>query len=438
MRPQRLRARAVARWSRSRNIVRCLALMMAVSCAANGTPPPPAAPTGAVTRSARPPGLADVRSVRHWSYPGFTRVSIELSRGVSAGATRLPADARAGRPERLYLDLDGVWVGRDWNEPLSIGDGLLQAVRLGQNTLTRTRVVIDLQRYERHRVLRLSDPDRLLIDIFGPRAGENGAAYAGEAAKPKGPERKRDAEGKPVEAALRNSDVVRAIRTVVIDPGHGGKDPGASGTGVVEKDVTLRIARRLRTELERRGFRVVLTRDDDRALDLEERTAIAEGVEGDLFVSLHCNAAERSSLRGIETWSLDASDERHDDEVAARENGVPAGRTDVLQRTVAQLRISEAELPSALLAETVQRRMVEGLRKRRHDVHDLGAKQGPFYVLFLSSMPSILIEAGFLSHPVEGRKLADPGYLQTLAESVANGIGAYRDRVQPVIAERER
>ena len=114
----------------------------------------------------RPPGLADVVEVRHWSYPGYTRVVVELSRGVSTEVHRLAANPKAKRPERLYLDLGGVWVGRSYDAGIVVDDGLLQGVRLGQNTLTTTRLVLDLQRYQRHRLLALTHPHRIVVDVY--------------------------------------------------------------------------------------------------------------------------------------------------------------------------------------------------------------------------------------------------------------------------------
>ncbi len=407
----------------------------------------------------RPPGLADVRAVRHWSYSGFSRVWIELSAPVEPRVVRLPADAAAGRPERLYLDLDGVWIGRAFGDPIPVGDGLLDGVRLGQNTRTTTRVVIDLERYERHRLVRLQGPDRIVIDIFGDppqdrsraasaresdrsraaSAREPGLARVGSAREPGlarvGPAREPDPAQRADPPLKPLPFELRPVRTIVLDPGHGGRDPGAIGVGgLEEKDVTLRLARELRKRLQRRGFRVVLTRDSDRTLDLEERTALAEGAGGDLFVSLHCNAAPRRSLRGIETYSLDESDERHSVHVAARENGIARNQVDVLQRTVAQLRVSEASGPSSLLADLVHRQVVRGLRQRFHDVNDLGVKKGPFYVLFLSSMPSILVETGFITNAGEAKRLRSRAYLNRLADALAEGLDRYRDRASPVLA----
>jgi N-acetylmuramoyl-L-alanine amidase len=228
---------------------------------------------------------------------------------------------------------------------------------------------------------------------------------------------------------------LRPIQTVVLDAGHGGRDPGAIGVrGTKEKDVTLTLAKLVKKRLTARGLRVVMTRSGDTTLGLEDRTAAAEGAGGDLFVSIHCNAAERASLEGIETYSLDESDERHSVHVAARENGISTREVDVLQRAVAQLRVSEAAGPSALLAEVVHRELVSGLRRKHPALNDLGVKKGPFYVLFLSRMPAILVEVGFLTNPGEAKRLRSRAYLSALADQLAEGIVRYRDRAAPVVA----
>jgi N-acetylmuramoyl-L-alanine amidase len=360
----------------------------------------------------RPPNLGDVAEVRHWSYDEYTRVVVELDRLVETEVRRLPADGSTGRPERLYLDLPEVWVGRTFSDAIPVGDGLLRGIRLGQNTLRTTRLVIDLERYERHRLLILSSPPRVVVDVYGERSG-------------------------PRQAGPRLPLAQRPVRRIVLDPGHGGRDPGAtSRSGQREKDVVLRLALALRPRLVAHGFEVVLTRDADRTLELEERTALAEGVRGDLFVSLHANAAPSRRLHGIETYYLDKSHERHTVRVAAHENGISAAELDSLQRTVAGFRISEVSERSEQLARSVHGSMLHGMQERFDDVTDLGIKKGPFFVLYLSNVPSILVEIGFLTHPKEERRLKEPAYLNALADEIADGIVAYRKLSPPVMAER--
>jgi len=371
---------------------------------------------------------SDVRAIRHWSYPEFTRVAIELARPTQARLDRLGADARAGRPERLYLDLSGLWVGHQLDAPIPVDDGLLRGIRVGQFTSDTARVVIDLQRYDRHKIRMLTNPHRVLIDVYGTRG------------RPAPPELPTVASAPPSHApeASRPPSLppgLRPVHTIVVDPGHGGSDPGAIGPGGLrEKDVTLAVALDLEHRLAARGFRVVMTRRRDSTVSLEERTALAEGAGGDVFVSIHVNAARRKDANGIETYYLDRTHERHTLRVAARENGVPANALDPLQRAVAGLRMSEVGASSATLAQTVHGELIRGVRGAFGSVANLGVKQGPFHVLFLSSSPSILVEVGFLTHRSEAKRLSSRWYRQVLAEHIARGLAQYRSQGPALLA----
>ncbi len=363
--------------------------------------------------ASRPRGMADVLDVRHWSYPDYTRVVVELSAPVEAEVRHLGPDPSAKRSERLYLDLPGIWVGREYPSGIPVGDGLLRAVRLGQNTLRSARIVIDVEDYEQHRLLFLTHPYRLVLDVYGTRGANQ------RRTRPVVPGIQRD-DRLPPDA--------RKVRTVIIDPGHGGSDPGAIGVGGLrEKDVTLRLSKLLAEKLRSLGFQVVSTREADHAVSLEERTAIAEGSEGDVFVSLHANAAPRRSVQGIETYYPDANHERHSLRVAMRENGVSQDQLDELQRTLAKLRVGELSPYSRHLASLVQGQLARALPTRFGKVQDLGAKKGPFYVLFLSNMPAILIEAGFLTNQSDAKRLRDTSYLDSVATQIATSLEQYRD-----------
>jgi len=354
----------------------------------------------------RPNGLGDVVEVRHWSYADYTRVVVETTKAVEVKTSmrHLPADFEAKRPERLYVDLGSLWVGRRYVDGIELGDGLLKGIRLGQNTLHTTRLVLDIEHYERHRLFTLEHPHRVVIDVYGHR--------------------KRTPSGIP-EAQLPTGQ--RPVRTVVIDPGHGGRDPGAIGVGgAQEKAITLKIAKVLAAKLKERGFDVIFTRRGDRTMNLEERTAIAEAARADLFISIHVNSAPRRSVRGIETYYLDKNHERHSLTVAARENGITRDQVDDLQRTLARLRVSELSGYSHYLASLVQTELVRGSLSR-YRVNDLGVKKGPFYVLFLSDTPAILVEAGFLTNRLEAKRLRDDDYVDALASQMAIGLTRYRD-----------
>ena len=359
-----------------------------------------------------------VTDVRHWSYDRYTRVVIELSQATATKVHEIPADPATGTPARLYLDLPGIWVGRSRDEAIPIEDGLLRRVRIGQFTSDAARVVLDVERWERYRLLRLAGPERVVLDVFGPRGGAGVDRPAGAA------------RVLPME--------LRTLQRIVVDPGHGGSDPGAIGRGRLhEKDVTLRLARALRRELVARGFSVVLTRDDDRSLSLLERTAIAEGAGGDLFVSLHANAARNRAAEGLEIYTLDENARRQTLRLAARENGVTPGEVDALQNLLTQLRVSETSERANRVADLVFEEIVRGMSRRWPSVGaGRGRLRGPFYVLYLSDMPSILIEAGFVTHAQDARRLRDPDYLDALATRIASGIERFRDGSGPVVAER--
>jgi N-acetylmuramoyl-L-alanine amidase len=249
-------------------------------------------------------------------------------------------------------------------------------------------MVIDIENHDRHRLFFLTNPNRLVIDVYGERDGNQ-----------------RRGPGVP---GVRNGDRLspdaREVRTVIVDPGHGGSDPGAIGVGGLrEKDVTLRLSKMLVAKLRSMGFRVVATRDGDRFVSLEERTAIAEGSKGDVFISLHANAAPRRSVQGIETYYPDANHERHSLRIAMRENGISRDQLNELHRTLAKFRIDEISPYSKRLASLVQGQLAHALPSRYGKIHDLGAKKGPFYVLFLSNMPAILVEAGFLTNKSDAK-----------------------------------
>ena len=218
----------------------------------------------------------------------------------------------------------------------------------------------------------------------------------------------------------------------VIDPGHGGEKDGAvSVDGKREKDLTLQIARLLKKRLEKQGARVVLTRGGDDSVELARRAAIANAEKADLFVSIHLNSAPGgagSKARGVETYflSADASDASAT-AVAARENadrlaGEPEiDRADVVGGILSDLEDNANLSESSRLAQAIHGAVVRGT-----PAPDRGVKQAPFYVLAGARMAAVLVELGFVSHPVEGKDLARPARQEAIASALAAGIAAWR------------
>lgn len=213
----------------------------------------------------------------------------------------------------------------------------------------------------------------------------------------------------------------------MVDPGHGGHDPGAVGAhGTQEKNVVLAIglnlAEKLRDEL---GIDVVMTRSTDVFIPLEERTAIANKVNADLFVSIHANASLNRGASGIETYYLNLAKTEKAAQLAARENGTSLEKVSLLQAILFDLMANYKLNDSAHLAEEVQKALYRKLQGHYPSTKNLGVKQGPFYVLVGATMPSILVETAFISNEAEEERLRDSSYQERAAEGVLEGIKAY-------------
>ncbi|MCI5131858.1 MAG: N-acetylmuramoyl-L-alanine amidase, partial [Candidatus Electrothrix sp. EH2] len=219
------------------------------------------------------------------------------------------------------------------------------------------------------------------------------------------------------------------IRRIVIDPGHGGKDPGAVGFGLKEKDIVLNVAKKIRKILEKKnGYEVILTREGDVSLSLEERTAIANTKEADLFLSVHVNAHPEEGVRGVETFYLNLATHTEAMRVAALENATSTHNMSEMQDILAELMQNEKINESSQLAELVQVNLISGLKRQHFYVKDLGVKQAPFYVLIGAEMPAILAEISFITNRHEAKLMKNERYLQTLAEQIAAGVLSYAEK----------
>ena len=221
------------------------------------------------------------------------------------------------------------------------------------------------------------------------------------------------------------------IARIVIDPGHGGHDPGAKGQGVMEAELVLDLALRLEKLLkEQQGVEVVLTRRTDEFIPLEERTAIANREGADLFLSIHANASTRAAARGIETYFLNFATDPEAEAVAARENaasGRNMGRLPDLVKTIA---LNDKVVESRELANIVQASMFRRLKTQNKTLRDLGVKQAPFVVLIGAEMPSVLAEVSFVTNKTEGSLLKKEAYRQSIAQSLADGVLRYQSSLK--------
>lgn len=372
--------------------------------------------------------LAVLDEMRYWSNPDYTRVSLELDRDVVWEAHELGVSA-PGKPGRVYIDLKRTRLGTGVKD-ITIGDGLLKGARVGQYRADVVRVVLDTENIKDYKIFPLSNPARLVIDVHGER--QVGISRL-EPVVSASPERLALLKSEETPAAVEkkhqpaHTPVISKIRRIVVDPGHGGHDPGAVGpSGVQEKDVVLAIGLKVREKLvEELGVDVVMTRSTDVFIPLEERTAIANKVGADLFLSVHANAAPNRAAAGIETYYLNLAKTEKVAQLAAKENGTTLEKVSVLQAILFDLMANYKLNDSAHLADEVQKALHRKIRARHSDVKNLGVKQGPFYVLVGAAMPSILVETAFLSNAEEEARLKDPAYQATVAEGIVAGVRSY-------------
>ncbi len=216
------------------------------------------------------------------------------------------------------------------------------------------------------------------------------------------------------------------IRKIVIDAGHGGHDTGAIGKGGTrEKTIALGVALKLKKALEDKSYDVVLTREDDTFVALEERARFANRNKGDLFISLHCNAAENRKLSGVETYTLNVTSDRYSMRLAALENQSSERSVSDLQLVLADLSRKANTGESIQLARAIHPTVVAALQDGKTKAHDHGIKQALFYVLLGVRMPSVLVEMGFLSNVREEKLLKKDETQQKLADSMAEGIDRF-------------
>jgi len=375
-------------------------------------------PTGgrqAAPREAPPaPAFAEVYNLRHFVHPNFTRIVVDI--GVlreytareSREASQLVVDILQARLNPIVPE-DVIPARADYIKDIHLVQKSAATVRLTVN--------LDFSRGLRTRVFHVLDPFRIVVDVT-PEPGPQAAAKTPPPPKPAEPTR----SGYTMARTLG-----LGVKTIVLDPGHGGPDPGCLGPdGSKEKDLTLDIALKLRDILRADSdLDVVLTRETDIQVPLETRTVIANQRRADLFVSIHVNAFRSKERAGIETFYLNFSADPAVNELAARENATTTKTIAEMDKIIRKIVRNTKIVESQDLAHKVQTHLHRRLSDRREGVKNLGTKGGPFWTLLGSEIPSVLVEAGHLTHPEEGRRLLDPAYRRDIAQGISDGIFAY-------------
>ena len=453
-------------------------------------PPPervvagPAARVEPATAASTTKQVATIKSIRRAVLADAIRITIELDREVAFHEERLDD------PARVFVDLSFARPAPSLLDRTLRFDGdndVVRQIRIGRHPNNTTRVVLDAMGVSSYTLYALYSPYRLVIDCVRTKpaplvATPLAAPLVGarqEAAPQRLPARliafdwgRRLPSVKPLAGrALReaylasNPPAVEAfpeaanapapvappaknlaggfsiarqlglgVSRIVIDPGHGGHDPGAQGKGIAEAELVLDVALRLEKLLQKiPGVEVVLTRRDDDFVPLQERTAIANREGADLFLSIHANASASGQARGIETYYLNFADNLSAASVAARENAASGQAMGALPDFVKAIALNNKLNESRDFATFVQRSMLERLRATNKTVKDLGVKQAPFVVLIGAAMPSVLAEISFVTNPQDARLLRGGAYRQRVAEALLEGVQKYQLSLKSVI-----
>ncbi len=360
--------------------------------------------------------LARLTSVKRYSRDGYTRLVLHLSNRTAYRAHRLK------NPDRVFIDFLDTGFSPSVPELIRYKNGMAKSLRVAKNNASVTRVVVDFAEQKAfHKVTALYNPYRVVIDIGRNNIDKIAKQSASRKVK------KHASLTSYTPSQKRKS----RIKTIVIDPGHGGRDPGAIGpSGIKEKEITLAIAKKLKKELKKKlNARVILTRSSDTFLELDERTVIANSFNADLFISIHVNASSNRRAHGIETYFLSPARSKDELETAARENMISAKNASEAENDLTYI-LSDLENTSKVndsvqLASAVQRSTINGMRKSHSSIKDKGVKQAMFYVLWRATMPSILVETGFITNRTEEKRLKRRSYIKQMAKSIATGIVKY-------------
>lgn len=342
--------------------------------------------------------------------------------------------------KRLYIDLDNTRTGPGIPVEKHYRKGAVSRLRAGYFTPETVRVVLELDAVRQYEIHSENGPFRVVLDLTTDAKSGGKTEYRAEAAPKKNRAKEETppppagrGNTKPTAAAKKRAGSLveqfgLSVRTIMIDPGHGGKDPGAQAHGLTEKNINLAFAKELGAALRARGFDVLYTRTTDVFIPLEKRTEMANSKKADLFVSVHCNAHGDASSSGLETYSLNLATTQDAIRVAARENAASQRKISDLQAILTDLMLSAKTAESKDLAGLVQKRSLRKLRG--YGTRDRGPHEAPFFVLIGADMPAVLVELGYITNPAEAKRLTSPAYLRALARGMADGIVAYKQRIE--------
>jgi len=380
----------------------------------------------------RPGGQTDTRAevynLRSYTHPNSTRIVLDI------GATREYVFAESRETGQINVDIFQARLNPSVSEgSVPTGGDYIGAVRLTQKSANTVRLTaaVNFSRIKNFQVFPLREPFRIVIDIFPLEPGEAPAPARPAGDKTAPPEKPSTVPARSPLPTRSGYSLARqlgiGVGKIVIDPGHGGVDPGClDAEGHLEKDIALDISLRLKALLAGHGtMKVTLTRESDILVPLETRTWLANKEKADLFLSVHVNAFRDKARRGVQTFFLNFNPDPQVQELAARENATStktmAGLGEILQKLLNNTRILE----SRDLAQIIQSNLVKCLSRQYSEIKDLGTRGAPFYVLIGLDRPAVLVEVSHFSNATEAARLMDPAYRQKIAQGIYEGLLDY-------------
>ncbi len=366
--------------------------------------------TSPIRMAPTPLSLTTIQNLRTAISPGVTRLVLDLD------AKARPSKHPRLQVEGVTIEIPNATLSQSAKAKLTAGK-IAKPFVITQSSERSVEVSLPTGSFQSYKLLTLANPHRLVIDVV-PSSESLTAS----------PVESTPGLGLPLPTPPQPAQPrAKSFKTIVIDPGHGGKDPGARGQrGTEEKDITLKVALKLRNLLSKQpGVRVLMTRERDEFVELEDRAKFANGQEADLFVSIHVNSHPQRSVKGIEIYHFGEAKDQRALEVAARENGTPLNSTGVgWEYLVADLLTAKKIEASLELAWIAKEAMVTNLNGH-YDLVDHGVKTAPFYVLRFTSMPSILAEVAYISNSAEEDLLRTTRFTTRVAEALMEGVNTF-------------
>ena len=363
-----------------------------------------------------------VRNIRAHQHKKYTRLVLDLDKAVHPA----PVDRRT--ENEFFLELPHTRIGEKTLSK-TVGKNFPLDLRVVTNAQGSLVLTIPTKPWKRYKWYVLHKPTRLVLDLYPDPSQKTTVVKAPDSSPPPSAPAPVVAQTPPppVIVAPPASSVTKKEMIIVLDPGHGGKDPGALGRkGTREKDIVLKISNHLRDLLEKEANATVfMTRDSDVFIELKDRATFANQHKADLFVSIHINSHPQQSIKGLELYHFGEASDPRALEVAARENGTPLKDNGPAWQFILADKLHDKKIEdSQEFAWTTKKALVKYL-KPFYKVKDHGVKTAPFFVLRMTTMPAILAEIAFISNPTEEKLLKSSTYQQRMAQGIFEGIKTY-------------